>query len=289
MSISVDDNITILNTTNNSLIVKSTANAANMEFMLGSNDENTNIIVKDNQTPRPGILHRMPASGQYLTKNSLHPKILIESYNTEGAQAYSIRNIVNGIITRDCNGAARTDTFPSATSIISAIPNCQVGTMFTLLIRNTSTADHTLTITLGAGFTSTDVLTVSKGTGVYWTFVVTSVDSPAISGFIQSNPDIVPDAAPPAQPASFSNSHSLKFVNADGGQGAAENTKAKATIASPTTFPFYRAANGSGSSDAWSISFWLKQVNQNVTGNGYDLMFAVGSSLAPAINVVNIW
>ena len=73
MSISIDDNITILNSTSNSLIVKSTANAANMEFMLGSNDENTNIVVKDNQVV-PGTLHCIPASGQYLTKNSLHTK-----------------------------------------------------------------------------------------------------------------------------------------------------------------------------------------------------------------------
>ena len=80
MSISIDNSVTILNDTSNSLTFKTTANAANMEFKLGSNDESTNIIVKDNQVV-PGILHRIPASGQYLAKNSLHPKIKLNNKN----------------------------------------------------------------------------------------------------------------------------------------------------------------------------------------------------------------
>ena len=186
MSIFIDNSATILNDTSNSLTFKTTANAANVEFMLGSNDESTNIIVKDNQVV-PGILHRIPASGQYLTKNSLHPKINLVSHNTVGPQTYLATDIINTIITRNCNGGARIDNLPSANNIISAIPNCQVGSSFTCLIRNT-TLNHILTIDdTATSISLQDVKTIAPENASRWIFTITDVGTPAISGYLSDN------------------------------------------------------------------------------------------------------
>ena len=271
MSIFIDNSATILNDTSNSLTFKTTANAANMEFKLGSNDVSTNIIVKDNQVV-PGILHRIPASGQYLAKNSLHPKINLVSHNTEGPQTYSTTDVINGVITRDCNGESRTDIFPNASAIIASIPNCQVGSMFNLLIRNVSSGNHTVTLNVTAtGITLNGDNVIIKDAAYYWTFIVTDVGGNLIHGYLTNR------ALLSTTPIDYN--YSVQF-------NPIEELKPKLLtgVLTSNSWPLYRAGNGSGASDAWSISFWIKQTLQNPP----DTNRMIFSNLSPAPNHGNI-
>ena len=222
---------------NETVTIKNTATNGDIVIVTGSR-----LVLKDNQVS-DNILQSMGADGQVVSKKAIIEKTNIASYDTVGVQAYSVSDIINGIISRDCNGSPRTDTFPTATDTIAAIPNCVIGSTFNLLIRNTSAIANLLTITLGAGFSSADVLTLEKGKGSYWTFIVMDTGTPTIAMYMNSNPDIIPTPGGP-----FTNTHSLKFT--------ATNQKYEGTV--PVGFPLLRPGAGAGASDAWSISVWYK-------------------------------
>ena len=137
--------------------------------------------------------------------------------------------------------------------------------MFSVLIRNISSGNHNLTINIdGTGITTTDKLTVLQNIGVYWTFTVTDVDSPAISGFIVSDPTINVVAFP-----AHTSIRSLKLEEAN--TADSENrmhVNFHDTYPNPATaFPVYRPFGGAGASDAWSVSIWIKQLSQTPTQN----------------------
>ena len=75
--------------------------------------------------------------------------------NGAANHTYTADTFVNKrVIFRDCNGDDRTDTTPTATQIVNAIPNCVVGASFRVLFRNnTLSGSHTLTLNGGTGVT----------------------------------------------------------------------------------------------------------------------------------------
>jgi predicted RecA/RadA family phage recombinase len=73
------------------------------------------------------------------------------SYATAGAQTYTAADILGGTIVRDPNGAARTDTLPTAALLVAAIPGAKVGDTVDVLIVNGADAAETLTLAAGAG------------------------------------------------------------------------------------------------------------------------------------------
>lgn len=66
-------------------------------------------------------------------------------------QSYTAAQIVGGLIIRDCNGGARTDTLPTASSLVAAIPNVYNELTVFCYITNGSDAAETITISSGAG------------------------------------------------------------------------------------------------------------------------------------------
>ena len=103
--------------------------------------------------------------------------------NGAANHTYTADTFVNKrVIFRDCNGDDRTDTTPTATQIVNAIPNCVVGASFRVLFRNnTLSGSHTLTLNGGTGVTRWG--DGQKATGKFMDFLVTvtAVDSPAVS------------------------------------------------------------------------------------------------------------
>jgi predicted RecA/RadA family phage recombinase len=73
------------------------------------------------------------------------------SYNTVGAQVYTAADILGGIIVRDTNGGARTDTLPTAALLVAALPGVRVGDVVRCQIINGADAAEVLTIAAGAG------------------------------------------------------------------------------------------------------------------------------------------
>lgn len=77
--------------------------------------------------------------------------VTLVTYATAGNQAYLASDVLGGFILRNTVSAARTDTLPSAQSLIQAIQGAQVGSAIEVTIRNTSPAAGTLTVNAGQG------------------------------------------------------------------------------------------------------------------------------------------
>jgi hypothetical protein len=71
---------------------------------------------------------------------------------TVGGITYTAAEILSNIIVRDCAGASRTDTLPTATLLIAALPGiARVGQLISVLMVNGSDAAETITIAAGTG------------------------------------------------------------------------------------------------------------------------------------------
>ena len=85
------------------------------------------------------------------------------SVTTAGNATYT--DIVNGIITRNCSGASRTDTFPTYSTIIAELTSKGLptfsGSAFTFYVRNTSSPGESITT-----FNSNTGVAVYGDTGV---------------------------------------------------------------------------------------------------------------------------
>jgi hypothetical protein len=88
---------------------------------------------------------------------------------------------VNAIVTASGQTTAQDVTTPTATAIVAAIPNCQIGSAFELIIRNEHTSSGAITVVAGSGVTldGTTAVPITK-TQVY-RGVVTAVDTPAVT------------------------------------------------------------------------------------------------------------
>ena len=74
------------------------------------------------------------------------------SINTAGNATYTAAQIATGVIVRDPNGAARTDSFPTAALLVAGLPGVKVGQMVSFLLVNGSDgAADAENITMAAG------------------------------------------------------------------------------------------------------------------------------------------
>jgi hypothetical protein len=73
------------------------------------------------------------------------------SIATAGAATYTAAQVLSGIIVRDCAGAGRTDTFPTAALLVAAINKPAVGDTLRVHIVNGSDAAETITLAAGTG------------------------------------------------------------------------------------------------------------------------------------------
>jgi predicted RecA/RadA family phage recombinase len=73
------------------------------------------------------------------------------SLATAGNEVYTAAQLIGGTIVRDCSGAGRNDTLPTAAQLVAAVPGAQVGDIIDTLIVNGSDAAETITLVAGAG------------------------------------------------------------------------------------------------------------------------------------------
>jgi hypothetical protein len=83
----------------------------------------------------------------------VYPMIVPTVINTAGNVTYTPQQLQGGMILRDTNGGARTDTLPSASSLAAQIQGVMVGTSFQFELRNTSGAANAITLAAGTGVT----------------------------------------------------------------------------------------------------------------------------------------
>jgi hypothetical protein len=87
-------------------------------------------------------------NGSYIRRTNAAASIA-----TAGAVTLTIAQLLTGRIIRDCAGAGRTDTFPTAAAIVAGIAGAAVGDTFDCIITNGSDAAETITLAAGAGGT----------------------------------------------------------------------------------------------------------------------------------------
>ena len=88
------------------------------------------------------------------------------------------------VVFRDCNGDDRTDTTPTATQIVNAIPNCVAGSSFIIFFRNnTLSGSHVLTLNKGTGVFIWGDKEIATGKHRSYLVVVNSVSSPDVEMF----------------------------------------------------------------------------------------------------------
>lgn len=109
---------------------------------------------------KQGGAEQVIASGGKLIVESggnFHRNRTVTNLTTAGDLTYTAAQIAGGIITRDPNGGARTDTTDTAAAIIAALDLDTDGDCFEAYIINTADAAEAITLAGGTGVTFANV------------------------------------------------------------------------------------------------------------------------------------
>jgi len=110
----------------------------------------------------------------------------LPSYNTAGPVTFLASDLLQRLILRDCNGAARSDVTPTAQQIIDALTVMGrppvAGHSFEFILRNSTAGAFAITLTAGAGVTlSPAAITVTQSNARAFMVVVNNVNVPAVT------------------------------------------------------------------------------------------------------------
>lgn len=121
-----------------------------------------------------------------LDGDCLHTQCLAQQYaktsvDTAGDASYSAAAFVHGLIARDTNGAARTDTLPSAADIVGRLQALSSSTQALSSVRSVifNNGGHTLTLQGGAGTSLHGPATVEPGRAALFHVTCTSATAGA--------------------------------------------------------------------------------------------------------------
>lgn len=105
----------------------------------------------------------------------------VTTLSTAGALTYTARQILDGLILRDPNGAGRSDVTPTATEILAQIQAPRVGEYFEFTVRNTADASEAITLTAGTGVTLSGTMTIAQNNTKRFRAVITGTATPAVT------------------------------------------------------------------------------------------------------------
>lgn len=103
----------------------------------------------------------MPGTRVLVAPTLVNPKIIntdnhglpAVTITTAGAATYTVTQLLGLMISRDCAGAGRTDTTPTAANIIAGAGLQLNGASFSTYLKNTSDAAETITLAAGTDVT----------------------------------------------------------------------------------------------------------------------------------------
>lgn len=109
----------------------------------------------------------------------------IPNYNTAGNVTYLASDLLQPLILRDCNGASRTDTTPTAQQLLDALTvNGRppvAGHCWRFFLRNTSGGAFTPTVTAGTGVTLSGTPGVAQSNCKEFLVVINTISPPAVT------------------------------------------------------------------------------------------------------------
>lgn len=100
---------------------------------------------------------------------------------TSSSPTLTAAQVVSGIVNLSGQTAAQTVTLPTAALICAAIPNCQVGSSFELILQNAHTSSGAVTLSAGAGNTLVGTTAVPITKTQIYRGIVTNATTPTVS------------------------------------------------------------------------------------------------------------
>lgn len=116
-------------------------------------------------------------NGKFAVAGGLVSYQVASSNNTAANLAYTAAQVLGGLYLRDCNGNDRADTLPTAADLVAALYGAGfVGAAFRFVLRNTSDAAETITVTAPDGsVTISGTATVGQNNSKEFLIVLTNV------------------------------------------------------------------------------------------------------------------
>ena len=134
---------------------------------LAASGDNTNVGFILAPKGTAGII----ADGNFATKRT------VTTNTTASNQTYTAAQIAGGIMLRDPNGSARTDTTDTAANILAQFLGAKVGSSFMFFVRNNADAAETITVAGGSGVTLSGTGTIAQNNTKLFVGVFTNVGS----------------------------------------------------------------------------------------------------------------
>lgn len=119
--------------------------------------------------------HFTPSRGDAALSTLAFPTIVATVIAVAANVAYTVAQLLGGLLLVDPNGAARNNTLPGAADLVAAIEGADVGTAFEVLIRNTADAAETITVVAGVGGAISGTATIAQNNSKKFLIVLTSV------------------------------------------------------------------------------------------------------------------
>ena len=162
--------------TSGDLVINNTSSSHKTEI------KTTDFVVNNNTG---GMLMSLTSSGIGVLGGQLLSRLIPSVITGVTTEPYTAANVLSGLILRTPDTGGNTDTLPTATDIVNAIPNCEQNTSFQLIIKNTSNVS-TDTITLripptNGGITLDSSSTINSASSKVFIFIVTNVTAPAVT------------------------------------------------------------------------------------------------------------
>lgn len=99
---------------------------------------------------------------------------------TASSPTFTAAQFVNGIINLSGQTAAQSPVPPSAAAIVAALPNCQIGTTFDVVIQNAHTSSGAATLQVASGVTLVGTVAIPITKTQLFRGRVTGVSTPAV-------------------------------------------------------------------------------------------------------------
>ncbi len=156
---------TVTTSTTGDYIVDNTAATGSSIMQLGTDTDAVDFQVQNNSgnyVLKAYGDQKLTAAGDITGRGQITNKVNYTTITVTANGTYTAANIYGGWIKRDPNGSNRTDTTPSATSVIALIKDFVVFTSFNFVLENTADADETITLAAGTGVTIIGSTTVKQ-------------------------------------------------------------------------------------------------------------------------------
>jgi hypothetical protein len=99
---------------------------------------------------------------------------------TSSSPTFTAAQFVNGIINLSGQTAAQSPVPPTATAILAALPNAQIGTIFDVVIINANTSSGAATLQTATGVTLVGTVAIPITKTQLFRGRVTGIDTPAV-------------------------------------------------------------------------------------------------------------